>query len=314
MNPTPTFGVFAGMIGGLIVAALVIGTIDGRLVPATRIKGSLIFYALPVLPVMGFGLVVAQSLWRFDAGPANHCRNDLCRSAVFRQADLSLLLHQGVVELACFAVMVAILGARSVRLGSRIGAMARMMPGPPLLPGFDSAGVHDYNPDNFHIDPDTGQSYRIMRRRFDGTLVLDKKTYQERQQDYWNAANSSYDFFKGLLFVCAAGVAVAVAWVMMPGPFVAFVVIMAALVIGIPARLLFLSVAHAIATPVLQARVGPPPVAPRGRENVQAQKAHGKGGWLNPQETRDALRSDPVASSSGGAEAGLDRAQQTYRD
>lgn len=317
MIPWPAYSVIGAMLAGLVVAALIIGTVDERLVPANRYKAALIYYALPAVPVMGVGLLLAQDHWRYDAGPANHCRDTLCRMTVFREADLALLLHQGMAELACFALMAAILGARSVRLGGRIRALLPGAPRMPLLPGFDSAGLADYNPKNFHVDPDTGQSYRIVRRRLDGSLVLDKKTYEERRQDYYDAVHGSYSFMQLLFFFVLLGLIAWGVFVMYPGPLTALIGLMAVLGCMIPVSLLFRSVVSAVSAPVLQARVGPAPVPMAGREDVRAQKAHGRGGRLSPEAMRDALRGDPAGSSQGDANTGSRRAarsQQVYRD
>ena len=145
----------------------------------------------------------------------------------------------------------------------------------------------EVDPNKWHLDQETGEYKRILYESSDGSLLLDKSSYSDRKtKALLNArdANKCRTYF----LVCWPLLCVLFIFYRLgfdPAGFVAIFVAIGTAGCGI--GWMFGAV---VMNEIVQSKLGPAPVPPPGREEVERQKVHGEGRFATDEEIDAAAR------------------------
>ena len=181
----------------------------------------------------------------------------------------------------------------------------------------ETHGVPD--PKKWTHDPETGEYHRITFTNKEG-IIYDSRTYDDRRLIYLRELEKLREtgrmFLIGLIGTPIFGYMTYYIWDgrcrlceehwfldIFGKPGTAMVTLWCALMLVFGSILLII---QWLTLPFKKAKVGPPPIPPRGREDVETQKVHGEGRFATPEEI------DRAARGYGTAGGGFD--DRTFHD
>jgi hypothetical protein len=277
----------------IVIAAIGVGSLEAKEQGSRWIRHALVIYAIPAFVIAMLGFNYAANT--YSLADFFHCRDQVCKAAAAADANQSFRIKVGLAELAALALLGSTAWVRSWfanRPDRYLPVGSNNSSGLPSGGMSNARGRASYpNPDpkKWHFNDETGEYHRITFRNGDD-ILYSTETYQQRSTNelkvlrdhrqlanlFWISWVLTVIFYIGFeqsssYYASLWGFFLAIS---------ALFAILFSLVLPFSRIYVFLK----------SRNVGPRPIEPPGRQEVEDQNAYGNAGIAGLQDIHNALK------------------------